>query len=949
MKKILSIILAVILVFSVMTPVTVFAENGPYPFDPENEDIVLSEFSALGLIDGETYDIAVLYPETEVFDNPDVFKGATYNLETNTLTLNNVKCKTAMLSATEMGDDFKIELIGYNELGGIISTAETRGGSITVSGNGELVLNRTGDFGGIMIEAGETASKLNISETVKMKLYYGESFETPAIYIHASTVTDPSELIVIGGDIRGEAPAVNNYTRDIYEQLDAYESTTNSLNYYDFGFIKDGIYYIGVEAYDEETYEFNGKYYLYSLDYDEDFGFYVATDYANGEAVSADGFTKLVEYDVLFDEANGFNIGYTFFAEEGDDSYKSVFYPYGKDTFDLCIDESGTKYAFEQYPYEEEDENGVIESGVDTYVYNLIEHPVFGWIAILDWNKETLDGLTPLKIGEKDLADATLNSTLVINNGGSVVEPSVIKGIELKNTNEGVKISWKANSTAEQYKVYRKTASDKKWTLLYTLGADKTSYIDKTAKSGKKYIYTVRGGNFVGWGSYNEDGVSITHTDTPQATAKNTSKGIYLKWTKIAGAEKYKIYRQTEGSTKWKLLDTTEKTKFTDKTAKSGTKYYYRVRAVAGGDMSSYEVVGRYYLSTPKLSSATNASTGVKVKWEKVTGAEGYKVYRKTGSGSYEYIGKTSKTTYTDKTAKSGKTYTYTVKAYYSKTNGTYNETGLKLKYLAAPKTKATIYTSSISVSWSKVSGAKEYIVYRKASGDSKFKKVATTTKTSYKDTNVKNNKTYSYRVKAINGKTISSYKTVKCSFLKTPSIKSITNTGYGQKITWDKVSGADGYKIYVKMEDESSWTLLKTVKGVSKTSYKNDNLRYGFIYQYTVRAYNDSVTSALDKTGDELRYIAPVPFYLKSNKKGVEIGWGNMARIDQYKVYRKADGESKWTLIATITSDDEYAPHFDYTDTNVKKGKKYSYKVVALDQDENNIGGYKTQTIKYK
>ena len=150
-------------------------------------------------------------------------------------------------------------------------------------------------------------------------------------------------------------------------------------------------------------------------------------------------------------------------------------------------------------------------------------------------------------------------------------------------------------------------------------------------------------------------------------------------------------------------------------------------------------------------------------------------------------------------------------------------------------------------------------------------------------------------------------------------------------------------------MEDESSWTLLKTVKGASKTSYKNDRLRYGFIYQYTVRAYNDSVTSALDKNGDELRYIAPVPFYLESIKKGVRIGWGNMARIDQYKVYRKADGESNWSVIATITCDDEYAPHFEYIDTNVKKGKKYSYRVVALDHDENNKGGYETQTITHK
>ena len=39
MKKFLSMILAILLVFSVMAPITVFAENGPYPNDFENVDL----------------------------------------------------------------------------------------------------------------------------------------------------------------------------------------------------------------------------------------------------------------------------------------------------------------------------------------------------------------------------------------------------------------------------------------------------------------------------------------------------------------------------------------------------------------------------------------------------------------------------------------------------------------------------------------------------------------------------------------------------------------------------------------------------------------------------------------------------------------------------------------------------------------------------------------------
>lgn len=927
MKKLLSAFLAVILVLTIMSPITVFAENGPYPFDPENEDINLSEYSALGLIDAFTFDIAVLYPVTEDLGTSEAFEGATYNLETNTLTLNNVKCTTAMLSATEMGDDFKIELIGYNELGGILSEAATRGGSISIIGDGELVLNRMGLFGGIMIEAGESASKLNIAETVKMKLYYGEDFESPSIYINDSTITDPAELITIGGEISGDMPVVNTYTREIYEQLDAYDLSSNTMNFYDAGFEKDGVLYIGTENYDEETYEPNGKYNLYSLTYDAEFDFYVATEYADGVAVKPDGFNKLVEYDVLYDEANECYVGYTFFADEGDNSYKTVFYPYMTTTFDLCVDENGTKYGFEQYPYEEEDENGNIETGVDTLVYSLIEHPVYGWIAEADWDKESLDGLTPLKIGEKELAGVTHNSTLVINNGGAVIEPAKIKNVKASATSSGAKISWSADPAAEGYKIFRKASGEKEWTVIDTVGADETSVYDKNVKSGKKYTYKVSGFNFVGEGQSSSN-VTLTYYAAPKVSIKNTTKGIYLSWSKISGATKYRIYRQTSGSSKWTLIDTETGTSFTDKTAKSGKKYYYRVRAAKGDVMGGYNEVSKYFLSAPKLSSVKNASSGVEVKWSKVTGAEGYKVYRKSGSGSYKYIGKTSKTTYTDTTAKSGTTYTYTAKAYKSKTDSSYNSTGLKLKYLAAPKAKTTVYTSSISVSWSKVSGAKEYTVYRKSSGESNYKKVTTTTKTSYKDTNVKNNKTYSYRVRAINGKTTSAYKTIKQLFLSVPKLSSVKNDHFSVEFKWAKVSGAEKYRVYRK-SGSGDFKLIATTK---KTNYTDNSVKNGTVYTYTVKACKDDATSYYNKTGLKIRFVQPTNLYSADNvANGVQLRWCPANKVDKYYVYRKLDGESTFKQIDVISADKVKKDQFDtclYVDKDTKNGQVYIYDI---------------------
>lgn len=769
MKKVLSLILAVVFVISVMAPITVFAENGPFPFDPENEDLFLENFSSIMFMymgEDEEIDlldsIAVLYPQIDGYTPSSTYKGASYDLETNTLTLKNVVSKYSVLMLSAMGDDFKINLVGYNELGCIISSAGTRGGSITITGSGELVLNRTKDFGGISIGANETVSTLTIEETVKFKAFGSPEFEMPAIEVYGSACTDSSEIIKLGGNVVGDAPVFEKYIVNIYEQMEAYDLDWECYEWYDYGLKKDGVYYVADEYWDEETYEPTGEYIIDAVSYDELLDCYTITPYNDGKPTSLDGFEVLTEFEPIYDEALGFHIGFTEEADEGDTSYKRIFEPEEKIPFDLCVDENGTKYGFTQVVWD----FGYEEPETETYVYTLIDHPTYGMVAIEDPTKTSLDGLTPLKIGEKEFANAYISSDIVINNGGSVVEPKTIKGIELKNTNQGVKISWKADSAAEKYRIYRKTSEKGEWKKLETVDGDETSFIDKTAKSGTKYYYTVRGYNFVGWGSYNEKGVSITHLDPPSTTIKSTSKGIYLKWTKIASAEKYNIYRQTKGSSEWKLIDSTTKNSFTDKTAKSGKKYYYRVRAVVGKDMSTYETVSRYYLSTPKLSSVNNSSSGVKVSWNKVSGAEGYKIYRKTSkNGDWKLVKTTTNNknfSYVDKSAKNGKTYYYSVQAYYSKTNSTYNQTGLKIKHIAAPEVKAKVYSKSIKLSWNEIAGADKYAIYRKASGESKWKKLATTEKLSYKDTAVKNSKTYSYRVRAIDGKTMSGYNTKK-------------------------------------------------------------------------------------------------------------------------------------------------------------------------------------------
>ena len=176
--------------------------------------------------------------------------------------------------------------------------------------------------------------------------------------------------------------------------------------------------------------------------------------------------------------------------------------------------------------------------------------------------------------------------------------------------------------------------------------------------------------------------------------------------------------------------------------------------------------VGAAGISTPELSTLSNVAKGVKITWKKASGAEGYYVLRKTASqDSWKKIatvkGKSS-VSYTDTNVKSGSKYSYTIKAFNGKTVSKFDKTGKSKLFLSAPAVKASSITAvSAKLSWSKVKGASGYAVFRKAPGESSFKKIATVSgKLKYKATSLKAKTSYSFAIKALKGKTYSALST---------------------------------------------------------------------------------------------------------------------------------------------------------------------------------------------
>lgn len=195
--------------------------------------------------------------------------------------------------------------------------------------------------------------------------------------------------------------------------------------------------------------------------------------------------------------------------------------------------------------------------------------------------------------------------------------------------------------------------------------------------------------------------------------------------------------------------------------------YYVVVRAAA----DNKNAVGQEYtvcvnkISAKKPTISDVKSVGynmLKVTWKAVPGAVSYEIYRSNSkNGSYtkvKTIDEVKTVSWTDKNVTTGKTYYYKIKATVALeggTTGTGSASGAKSGKAvpAATTLKAKAGAKQIKLTWSKVSGASGYELYRSTSEDGKYSKIKTVTKGSTKSytdkSKVSSGKMYYYKIRA--------------------------------------------------------------------------------------------------------------------------------------------------------------------------------------------------------
>ena len=349
-------------------------------------------------------------------------------------------------------------------------------------------------------------------------------------------------------------------------------------------------------------------------------------------------------------------------------------------------------------------------------------------------------------------------------------------------------------------------------------------------------------------------------------------------------------------------------------------------------------------LPAPQITGLANTTGGIKISWNKVDGAYGYRLYYKPASGGWKRFKDTTATSFTDSGVVPNKTETYTIRCIDKNGNtiSGFNSNGWSKKYTPAAPTvsKLDITAGGIKLSWNKIAGVYGYrLYYKPASGG--WKRFKDTTATSFTDSGVVPNKTETYTIRCIdkNGNTISGFNSKGWSKKYTPvapTISKLDITTGGIKLSWNKIAGVYGYRLYYKTSS-GGW---KRFKDTTATSFTDSGVSPNRTETYTIRCIdkNGNTVSGFYSKGWSKKYtpVAPTITRLSNTSKGVSVTWNKIAGVYGYRLYRKYDGGS-WTKVKDTTST-------SFTDSGAKKGKKVTYTVRCIDRKGKTVSGFNSK-----
>ncbi len=541
----------------------------------------------------------------------------------------------------------------------------------------------------------------------------------------------------------------------------------------------------------------------------------------------------------------------------------------------------------------------------------------------------------------------TLNVMATITSSAATTSQSV----ESKSY-ESIEVTWSAIAGAESYQIWRAAGSlneatpsrpsDKDFECIAT-GIKGLSYVDSGLEPYRTYWYKVA----------DEKGelsslVGYTHTtygNTKNVKALSNGDNVTITWDAVDGASAYAVTRSyiVNGTV---VEDNYEKIVHSNIfTTDHDASKIYTYKVVAYLERNTGNTVEKFYGDTDcQMVYIMPASKSIKavsknyntnqITFAQVDGASGYNIYRSTKQDSgYVKVGSTDVNvcTYQDTGLATGTTYYYKVEAYKVGNNitgaGIMSSAASAQPMITTPVniTAASKSYNSIKITWSQVTGAQKYEVYRSTSKNSGYTKIGTSKTTSYIDKNLKTNQKYFYKVNAVYGKYASGYSRVTNTKAVPAATSSLTVTSqdYNQLyVKWKKVTGANKYVLYRSKKEVGGYKKLGTF---FTTTFLDTGVKGGVKYYYKLIPYRDNVKGK-ERVMSGVAVTKAVEGLKLSNRTATanRLTWNQASGADSYRIYRSTKKNGEYTPIGRTKK-------LAYTDKNAQTGKKYYYKVCGL------------------
>ncbi|MFV0364071.1 MAG: hypothetical protein ACK5LL_13460 [Suipraeoptans sp.] len=512
-----------------------------------------------------------------------------------------------------------------------------------------------------------------------------------------------------------------------------------------------------------------------------------------------------------------------------------------------------------------------------------------------------------------------------------------------------IELTWEAAANADYYEISRSMEGGS-----YVKIKDKCTdlkYIDDGLTPNTIYAYRIR--------AYR--GSDKTHYFGPreaktwevagvptkiEAKATGTTT-IDVNWNAGHNAESYTLSRSLKVDDGYEVIaKNITGTTYKDTGLNPGTRYYYKVVAVANGSVSEFvgpaDATTWKILGTPATITATGTTT-IDVNWSAAANADSYKLYRSTAAnGTYTQIGGTlTSTKYTDADCKPATTYYYKVKAVgqgiESGFVGPANATTWKTLGLPSNITATATGTTTITVKWNVGTNATGYKLYRSTAANGTYTQIGgTLTSTTYYDTGRTPGTTYYYKVKSVGQNQESALvgpaNATTWKILGLPANITATATGTTTiTVKWNVGTNATGYKLYRSTAANGTYTQIGGT--LTSTTYYDTGRTPGTTYYYKVKSVGQNQESALVGPANATTWkTLGLPSNITATATGtstITVKWNVGINAASYKLYRSLSANGTYTQIGgTLTST-------TYYDTGLNHNTTYYYKVQAVGQNQ--------------